>query len=152
MQRPTGVTILAILIFIAAGFELLFAIGLIVSGSFLSSIANAPGAPILGKLIGALGAAAGLFFLLVAALWGAIGYGLLKLQNWARITHIALLIIGLAFGLFRVLQIFSAFTGGDMMSQLFYLGIDAWILCYLFQPHVKQAFSQQRQPSQPKVS
>jgi len=141
MQRPTGVTILAVLDFIGAGIEILIAIGLFFSASFLSSLANTPGNSMLAKLIGAIGAAAGVVFLLFAALAFALGYGFWKLQNWARIIQIVFLIIGLAFGLLGLVQVFRAFTGTALVSQLISLGIEAWILWYLFQPHVKQAFS-----------
>ncbi len=143
MQRPTGITILAILDFIGAAIELLIAILFFAGGSFLSSITNAPGASMFGNMMGAAGLPGGVVFLLFAAIGFAIGFGFWKLQNWARIIQIVFLIIGLAFGLLGVVRVFSAFSAGILVYQLVVLGLEAFILWYVLTPAVKAAFAGQ---------
>ena len=81
MERPTGVTILAVLSFIGAAFLGLMAIGTFLGGAVLSRMVTSMPAQLVG--IGTVIVAA--FCLLFAGLYTANGIGLLKVQNWARI-------------------------------------------------------------------
>jgi hypothetical protein len=138
MQRPTGVTILAVLYFIGAAFLGLCGILFIVGGSMLSGLAQSGGP---GSALFAMGGAVvGGIFLVLAVLDLAIGIGFIKLQNWARILAIILIAIGVLFGLLGLASMLAHLVVGVLVFRLVFLAIEIWILVYLFKPHVKQAF------------
>jgi hypothetical protein len=152
MQRPTGVTILAglsfLLSFVAALHTLLE--GLLPLGAisvpppipqvlYLFGMIAGCGSQALGDLVVFLQIRMKLIFvpyLVIAVLYGAIGLGLLKLQNWARWLVIALCIIELigAAGGYAVPRF--------LLLRLGILGmaIDVAALIFLFQPKVKEVF------------
>jgi hypothetical protein len=138
MQRPTGVTILAVLCFLGAAVLLMAAMLFMVGGVLLSHvIATGPGAE---WLVGLGGAVVGGTLLVIGILDLVMGIGFLKLQNWARILMIifvALSVLGSGGGL---LFMFGHFLPLLMFRHVVTVAIDIWILIYLFQPHVKQAF------------
>jgi hypothetical protein len=138
MQRPTGVTILAVLAFIAAGILVLMALLSLLGGALVSSL----GATGRGMMAGVGAAVIAAFFLILAVVELVVGIGLWKLQNWARVLTIVL--CGLSF-LGAVLSIFNPFHVHLFflffaMRRLIFAAIYAWILWYLFQPNVKQSF------------
>ena len=94
MERPTGVTILAVLGFIGAGMAVLAGIAMFLGGAFRSHVETRPG---FGALAGIGGAIIGVVFLGFAALYVVTGLGLWNLQNWARVLIIVLLGISLLF-------------------------------------------------------
>ncbi|MGB2591702.1 MAG: hypothetical protein WBG02_00850 [Candidatus Acidiferrum sp.] len=77
----------------------------------------------------------------IAALYGATGRGLLKLQNWARIVSIVLAALSLVSSSFGIVLILAAHAH-PLLTPRFAITvvIDIWILIYLLRPHVKQAF------------
>jgi hypothetical protein len=155
MERPRGVTLLAVLSFLTALNALLAGI-LLLAGlldlraiSFLLQIATLVmylfgmiagcGSRALGALALILQIPLNLIFVtsfLSAVLYGAIGLGLLRLRNWARWLVIALCI----------LELIGAAVGyavpGFLLLRLGILGmaIDAAALIFLFQPKVKEVF------------
>ena len=135
MERPTGVTILAVLSFLGGGLLLIVAFGALAGGAVLASVLSLPASIVgLGAVIVAI------VFFAFAALYAANGVGLLKLQNWARVLTIVLIILGLlsaVLGVFGALAHFRIFL---LVRQLIVAAIDLWILLYLNKPHVKQAF------------
>jgi hypothetical protein len=136
MQRPIGVTILAVLGFVGAA--TLFAAGLMLclGGAMLSRMANRP----MGMMLGMGGAVVGAFVLFLAGLYLVTSIGLLSLQNWARILLVILIALSLvssAFGLLGALAHFRIFL---FFWRAIFAAIEVWILMYLFQPNVKQAF------------
>ena len=138
MERPTGVTILAVLYFIGAAFLGLCGILFIVGGSMLSGLAHGGG---LGSALFAMGGVVvGGIFLVLAMLDLAIGIGFIKLQNWARILAIILIGIGVLFGLLSLAGLLAHPMILVLVFRLIFLAIEIWILVYLFKPHVKQAF------------
>lgn len=77
MSRPTGVTTIAILFLLTAGY--LCAVGTVMLAS-PGAISMAAGAPVLSGLE----LAGPYMFLLIAALAVLIGWGLLRMNAWAR--------------------------------------------------------------------
>lgn len=77
---------------------------------------------------------------LIATTYVAIGWGLLKLQNWARIVSIVFAGIGLGSSPATL----AHFSARLFPFQVVRFGagfvIDIWVLIYLFRPHVKKAF------------
>ena len=93
----------------------------------------------MGAMAGA-GAIIGGVMLVFALLYFAVGYGLWKLKNWARIITIVLSGLGAALGVLGLLGSLMAFEIISLVFQLIFVAIYAWILWYMFQPHVKEAF------------
>jgi hypothetical protein len=87
MERPSGVTAIAILFCLSAAY--LFGVGtiMLVRPGLVSMAAGAP-------LLGGLELAGPYMFLLTAAFGALIGWGLLKMYNWARRLAIAVAMIG----------------------------------------------------------
>lgn len=143
MGRPVGVTILAVLYFIGALFCVLGGILFFVGGG-LGALAGAQsgqqGAAGMSALIGALGAFAGVAFLIIGVIYALLGWGMWKLKNWARIISIVLLVIGAAFQLFGLVTSFAHFSVFVLVWTLFWLAIDVLIIWYLLKPDVKAAF------------
>ena len=139
MGRPTGVTIIAVFDFIAAGFCVLAGLGMMLGGGFIASMMSQQSGAGAG-LLGAIGAAAGVFILVCAGIFALVGWGLLKLKEWARIVTIvfaALGALGAVLGLFAVLGHFAVI---GIFWALCRLAINGLIIWYLLQPHVKAAF------------
>jgi uncharacterized membrane protein (DUF2068 family) len=140
MQRPTGVTILAILWFIGAGILVISALVAFAGGSLLAQmLKNAPG---MGNLAGGLVAVVGVIALMFAALYAVTGYGLWALKNWGRILALVLTAIGLLLTLVGLAAVFANFGMSLLIWQIIRIAICAWIIWYLLQPTVKQAFGQ----------
>jgi len=138
MERPTGVTILAVLYFIGTAILGLCGLLFIVGGSMLSGLAHSGGPG--SAIFAAGGAIVGAVFLVLALLELAMGIGFLKLQNWARVVAIVLTGIGALFGVLGLFSLLAHVMVFALMIRLITLAIQIWILVYLFKPHVKQAF------------
>jgi hypothetical protein len=77
IERPTGVTYIANLFFLTAAYLGVVGATMLVSPGAISMAAGAP-------LLGGLELAGPYMFLLVAGVAVVIGWGLLRMQNWAR--------------------------------------------------------------------
>jgi hypothetical protein len=138
MQRPTGVTVLAVLAFIGAAFCLLGALFFMIGGAAMSQLGGSSMGG--GAMFAGLGALAGVFILGFAVLYAVVGFGLWKLQNWARILALIGAAVGTLIGLLRILGALAHFHPGIVVLNLIVCAFDIWILTYLLKPHVKQAF------------
>ncbi len=139
MGRPTGVTIIAVLDFIAAGFCILAGLGMMMGGGFIASVLSQQQGASAG-LLAAVGAAAGVFFLVCAAIAVLLGWGLLKLKEWARIVTIVFAALGVLGGLLGLFGVLAHFAAIGVFWALCRLAINGLIIWYLLQPHVKAAF------------
>jgi len=138
MERPVGVTILAVLYFIGVLFAGLGGLVFILGGSMLSGLARSGGP---GAGIFALGGAVvGGVCLVFAVLYLVLGIGFIKLQNWSRIVTIILTGLSVLLGLLGLLGSLMHLNIFVLVYQLIVLAIEVWIVVYLFKPHVKQAF------------
>lgn len=146
MERPAGVTVIAVLDFIGAGFGLIGALLMFMGGSilasFFSAAATANGAtgtaPAAG-IMASIGIIAGVIILCFVVLTIFIAMGLLKLKNWARIATIILSALGL---LGSLRNIAMAFHGSGMVLTIIILAFHIWVIWYMLQPNVKAAFGQ----------
>jgi len=136
MARPMGVTILAVLSFFAAGLTLLVALAALIGGAALGAMA----ASLPGAIAGAGVVVVAFVCFFFAALYALNGFGLFRLQNWARILTIVLIVLGLLSAGFGTLSALGHFRLLLLIRELIIVGIDVWILLYLFKQHVKQAF------------
>lgn len=140
MERPTGVTILAVLSFILAALMVLGALGMFFLGA--AGIAAATAGRGMGGPLAALGAFGGVVILCLAVLYIITGVGLIKLRSWGRLLTIILVAISVIFGLMGIVRALVPLHAGILVWQLIVLAIDVWILMYMFKPHVKAAFEQ----------
>src|SRR5262249_3270356 len=91
-------------------------------------------------IMAGLGAALGIFFLIIAALDIAVAIGLLNLKEWARIVTIVLTGLGAALGLLGLLGGLIHFVLFASLFRLCILAMQGWIIMYLLKPDVKAAF------------
>jgi len=138
MERPTGVTVISILGFIGAGCLVFAALGMFLAGAMLSSMAERPG---IGMIAGLGGAFVAIIFLGIAAVYLVSAIGLWKLQNWARILTIVVLIIGLCFNGLGLVRSLAHLFLIRIFIQAIFIAFDLWIVVYLSKAHVRQAFS-----------
>jgi hypothetical protein len=137
MQRPTGVTILGVLAFIGGALLAFIGAGLLLVGGAL--MARLGGRPL--GMIGGIGAAfIAVVLFALAVLYAFMGNGLLKLQNWARV--LAIVLAGLSaftngLALMRMMMLVRPFF---MFNHAVATGIAVWVVVYLLQPPIKQAF------------
>lgn len=137
MQRPTGVTILAVLAFIGAGLLALLALSLLFVGGAL--MARMGGRPL--GMIGGIGATFLAVFLFgLAVVYAFIGNGLLKLRNWARVLTIVLAGLSALVNGLALLHMMMPMRPFFMFNHFVFTAIDVWIVVYLLQPPIKQAF------------
>ena len=135
MARPTGVTILAILSFLGAALAALVALGALFGAAVLTSMMSLP-----KEVVGIGVAVVAVICLGFAALYIANGIGLLKVQNWARILTIVLVILGLLSAALGILNGLAHFRMLHVVREIVVAGIDVLILWYLFKPEIKTAF------------
>src|SRR5579863_8598384 len=125
-QRPTGVTILAILYLLFGVVALL--LGALLAAAGGSGVLNSVGYGGLSGIVSVIGggvAIAGVLGILV-------GWGMWSGKGWARLVALVLSVIGLIGGLGSLA--IGSFSG--IVSLI----IDALVIWYLFRPHVKAYF------------
>jgi hypothetical protein len=137
MERPAGVTILAVVAFLFGGLLALGGLGMMLGGAVLSRMANSGG---LGMLAGVGGAIIGFILLGFAVVYIVDGIGLMKVANWARILTIILVGLSLLRSAFGMMRSLGHLNPVALCFALLIAAIDVWILVYLFKPDVKQAF------------
>ncbi len=135
-KRPTGVTVIAVLVIIGGILLLLAGIGVVAVGSLSISQIIGLGFVIIGAII----LAVGIGFLVVS-------YGLLKGKRWSWTITVILLFIGIAIDVASII-IFGYFTF-NMDTSTFLINnsgsiasiiISVIILYYLYRPHIKSYF------------
>ncbi len=147
MQRPTGVTVLAVLDYIGAAFWLLMAVGGFLGATFLGAIISAAmersgQGTALGAGVGAaIGIVIGIFGLIFGGVAVLMGWGMWSLKEWARILQIVFAGIGACFQALGVLASLVHFRIFGMMWNLIWVAVNAYIIYYLIQPQVKAAFA-----------
>ena len=134
-KRPTGVTVIAILVIIGGILLLLAGIAAVAVGSLFLSQITGLGFVIIGSIILAVGIG-----------YLAVSYGLLKGKRWAWTITVVLLFIGIAidvasiiFGSFAINMNISnslSANSGSVASII----ISIIILYYLYRPHIKSYF------------
>jgi hypothetical protein len=135
-KRPTGVTVIAVLVIIGGILLLLAGIGGVAVGSlFISSQIIGLGFVIIGAII----LAVGIGYLVVS-------YGLLKGKRWAWTITVVLLFIGIPiniasiiFGSFAINMDISTFLTANS-GNIAGIIISVIILYYMYRPHVKSYF------------
>ena len=144
MSRPVGVTILAILNFIGAAFCLLGGIGMILGGGFIATMLSQQGQGSAGAagVLAGLGAAAGIFIIIMGGVSALLGFGMWKLKGWARMVSIVLFAISGVMQLLGLLGTLAHFNVFAFVWTVFWIAVDAFVIMYLLKPEVKAAFQQ----------
>jgi uncharacterized membrane protein (DUF2068 family) len=142
MNRPTGVSVIAVLCFVGAAFCLIGGIGLIAGGGFLAKMmsqqAESAGT---ASLVASMGAAIGVVILVFAALYGFVGWGLWVLKEWARIVTIVLSALAAVLQLPGLFSTLLHFRIGAFVWVACWLAIYVVIIWYLLKPEVKSVFT-----------
>jgi hypothetical protein len=89
MDRPAGVAIIASLFLLAAAYLLVLGAVMLLRSGTVSMMLGSP-------LLGGLELAGPYMFLLFGSASAAVGWGLLRLHNWARRVAVVLAIAGVA--------------------------------------------------------
>ncbi len=130
---PTGVTVIAILFFVAAAYLGLLAVITLASPGTVSMALAAP-------LLNGLELAGPYMFLLMGGAGALIGWGLLRLNSWARRAALVVALIG-------VVMLIPAVSAAavDLGTSLIWGGIGiivrVMIVWYLYQEPVADAFA-----------
>ncbi len=134
-QRPTGVTILAVLQLLNSALGLLLSLGVLLLGGLVISgmgAENSGEAVAIGGVLLFLA----IFFLIFSLIGLIMGYGLWTLRAWAWLGTLIFQGIGI---LAHIVTLFAGdLSGGSVMG----LVISGVIINYLLQPNVKRAFGQ----------
>jgi hypothetical protein len=174
MNRPIGVTIIAILTIIGGILLCFGGISLLALGAFFATvpintiiseqqqqqqlqpeIQNQAELEALTQFLAGIGIVIGAIILAVGIGYLVVSYGLLKGKGWAWTVTIILTIIAIAIQIISIIlsSMFNASFSSDMnalaseiISHIIGLAINGVILYYLYRPNVK-AFFGKSQPS-----
>ena len=139
MRRPLGVIILgAGMILAGLGFA---ATGVIFA--FMGSTgatATAPENDAMATLLAALGAAAGIIFLLFGALHVVLAIAIFQLRNLARILTIFLFLLIAAGACLGLIATLLSYSHHGLLWNVSILAADSLALWYLLRPATKEAF------------
>jgi hypothetical protein len=127
-QRPTGVTILAVLAAIGGVFS-------IFGGLSLVALGGAIGAATSSTDLGILGIGFGAYMFVIGALYLLMSFGFWTAKPWGWILGIAIAIVSMAG---TIAQLVLGYTG--IFSAVISVIVPAIILYYLNQPAVKRYF------------
>jgi hypothetical protein len=131
-RRPVGVTAVAVIFFVAAGY-------LIILGLLILAVPGAVSMTMGSPILNGLELAGPYMFLLVGAVGAAIGFGLLRLNNWARRVAILASLVGMV----MLIPSVSA-AAVDFRPALFWNGLGVIIrmvvVWYLYQSPVAETF------------
>lgn len=137
-ERPTGVTILAILEIIGGIISLIGGLAIIILFAAVGGMmGRVPEAALFAAFFGAFGAVIGGLLIVISIVCFIIAYGFLKGRGWAWVLGLIFAIIGIISG------IISLPTG--IISII----INGLIIYYLTRPHVKAFFGKAAPPPPP---
>jgi hypothetical protein len=142
MKRPTGVTLIAVLL---AGVAAMLALSCVASFciAFVVITGGISRDPISTAITGmAIGGGCSLIMLASAA--ACVAISLFELREWAWSASIAAIGLCTAFGIVGIYSFRRFFLmpiGMSLLCHLAVVGMAAWMLHYLLQPGVRRAFS-----------
>jgi hypothetical protein len=133
MQRPAGVTAVAVIFFLSAGYLFLLGVIMLARAGTVSMRLGAP-------LLHGLELSGPYMFLLAAAAGTGIGWGLLRLNNWARRVAVIVAMLG-------IVMLISAVSAAVALHGAFFWGglgiaVRAAVVWYLWQGWVVEKFVQ----------
>ena len=135
-DRPAGVTAIAGLFLLAAGYLLVVGLLMLARPGLVSLAAGA-------DLLGGLEVAGPYVFLLTSVLGAAIALELLHLHNWARRAAMLIAMMGVVLALPRVSNAVVDFRIGQLAGGGLGLMVRGVIIWYLYQAPVRKLFAAQ---------
>jgi uncharacterized membrane protein (DUF2068 family) len=141
MQRPEGVTVIAIFQMAVGVFAILLGLAAFGLGSAVVMHRAMMGGPV-GAVAGAFGAVVGIIALVLGVLCIVLGVGLLKLANWARLVTLVFAALGALLHVLRLFRYMVHFMVFHLFWNVIVIAICVLIIWYLLQPNVKQAFGE----------
>ena len=132
-ERPAAVSVVAVVFLLAALYLALVGLTMLISPGTLSMALGA-------DLLGGLETAGPYMFLLVSAVCALIGWGLLRLNNWARRVAIIAAVIGFVLLIPTVSGAVVTFNFGKLVRSGAGLIVRVLIVFYLYQLPVREAF------------
>ena len=139
MKRPTGVTILGVMMALAGVLFAIAGLAFVFMGS-TAAVATAHENGSVAALFAGLGAAAGVIFVLFGGLHIVLAIGILKLRNLARILTIFLFALSAAGACLGLIVILLRFSRIALAWNISLAAVDAFVLWYLLRPRIKEAF------------
>jgi len=140
MQRPLGVTMIAVLQFLLTALMILVSLAL-GTGLLGRTFSLNPAEPVSRFLLLASTAKMGaICSFLFTCFLAALGHGMWNLRNWARIATIIVEAAGVVGASFGLLWAITHLELSALLVTSIRLGISILILWYLNQPHVVRAF------------
>ena len=137
-ERPTGVTILAVLYFLCTAFFVMAGLAMIAGMGIAGASSDQAG---MGAMLAGLGVMGAILLFCCAAIQGLLGWGMWKLKGWARLIVLIFAFIGLAFGALGMLGSLLSMDLTSIVMGTLPVAINGLIAWYMLQPHVKQAFA-----------
>jgi nitrate reductase gamma subunit len=139
MGRPAGVTILVVVMIAAGiGFAAMGFIFFFMGSTGATATASTSGAR--AAMFAALGAAAGVIFLLFGGLHVVLAIGIFRMRNLARVLTIFLFILIGAGACLGSLATLLSYSHIALEWNVSLLALDALALWYLLRPETKKAF------------
>ncbi len=141
MKRPTGVTVIAILM---VGVAAILALGCL--AFFCIAIMGITGesSDAVSAAITGMGIGGGFSLLVLASAAAGLAMAVFKLQQWAWSAAIAWIGVGTALtviSLFALRRYVLIPVGPSLVCHLLVVTTAVWMLVYLLRPRVKQAFT-----------
>ena len=137
MERPVGVAVIAGVFLAAAGYLLLLGAVMLLRPGTVSMMLGSP-------LLGGLELAGPYMFLLFGALGAAIGWGLLRLHNWARRVAALVAVAGVALLVPSVSSAVVDFRVAPLIEGGLGVIVRVIIAWYLYQAPVAEVFRTER--------
>jgi hypothetical protein len=125
---------------------ILAGLGFAIAGFFFffmgstGATATAPTNGAMATLLAALGAAAGVLFLLFGALHVVLAIAIFQLRNIARVLTIFLFLLIAAGACLGLVATLVSFSHAGLLWNVSILAVDLLALLYLLRPSTKQAF------------
>jgi hypothetical protein len=134
MQRPAGITAIAVVFFLAAGYLWTIAAATLIAPTAISPMRGA-------QLMYGLEMGGSTAVFLIGLEWVLVGVGLLWLHNWARWVAMLVMVVGMAM---LIPKIGAAEIGAGLLWDGLQIALRAAVAWYLAQaPAVIDSFSAQ---------
>jgi hypothetical protein len=141
-DRPVGVSVLAVVYFIAVASYAVLLVTFLGSpqtlNGWLTTISPEGVGP---SMLLNLGRALTIYFAIMIIVIGAVAWGMWTLKNWSRWFTIVITAISLAVTLIGISSLASSFTIVGLCLELVRIGLCVLILWYLFTPTIRRAFA-----------
>jgi hypothetical protein len=136
INRPTGITILGYLLIVLGALTIILGVTLARHSGSLAAMGIPPQFLALGPALGAV-------LIVSGVINAAVGWGLLRLFNWARVVMLVIAGLGVVGAALGILSGGPGQIAADVQS-LGAFAIDGLIIWYLLRPESRQAFAPRR--------